>query len=129
MCKCNSGKRNHNGSQMRTAQTDNVIALYYKPGQVTPMKVFDNVDNPSRFLGTAKHGYPINVPRALLDVERSDGSKFLLPEHFLALQAIANNGNNVSFSANDSNNVTEVDKPAPKRRVVVKQVANHENLP
>jgi hypothetical protein len=25
--------------------------------------------------------------------------------------------------------VTEVDKPAPKRRVVVKQVANHENLP
>lgn len=127
MCKCNSGKRNHNGTQIRQVQSDNVIALYYKPGQVKPIKVFDSADISARtkFLGTASHGYPISVPRNLVGVERSDGSKFVLPEEFILLQAIANNGQNVSFSANNDN---EVAKPAIKRRVI-KKVADNEDLP
>ena len=82
MCKC-KGNRNANGTQMRpSTTTDNVIAIYSNPSQLETIRVFDSIEEPTRYLGMARHGYPVSVPRKLLNVPRSDGSMFVLPEEF-----------------------------------------------
>jgi hypothetical protein len=83
MCKCNKGMRNANGSQINPLATgDRVVAIYNNPSQLETIRIFDQVDNPTRYLGLARHGYPVSVPRSLLNVPRSDGSMFVLPEDF-----------------------------------------------
>jgi hypothetical protein len=83
MCKCNKGMRNSNGSQMRPpTQGDNVVAIYSNPSQLETIRVFDSIDKPTRYLGMARHGYPISVPAKLLNIPRVDGSMFVLPENF-----------------------------------------------
>lgn len=83
MCKCNKGMRNANGSQMRSpTMTDNVIAIYSNPSQIETIRLFDSLEKPTRFLGLARHGYPVSIPRSLLNVPRADGSMFVLPEEF-----------------------------------------------
>ena len=61
---------------------DNVIAIYSNPSQLETIRVFDSIESPTRYLGLARHGYPVSIPRKLLNIPRGDGSTFVLPENF-----------------------------------------------
>jgi hypothetical protein len=87
MCNCMKGKRQPSGVAIqRAAQSSNgtnwVSVRYYNPVATSPIRVFDFVDAPTKFIGLAQHGSYLNVPPYAVDIDRSDGSRFVLPENF-----------------------------------------------
>lgn len=87
MCGCTKGKNRASGANIqRAAQSSNgtnwVSVRYYNPVATSPIKIFDFVDAPTKYIGMAQHGTYLNVPPYAVDVDRSDGSRFVLPENF-----------------------------------------------
>jgi len=109
MCNCAKGKKQASGVTLQRAiQTSNgtnwVNVRYYNPSATTPIRVFDFVESPTKFVGLAQHGSYLSVPPYAVDIDRSDGSRFVLPENF---------DQPVSFAVTAEDKAV-AEKPAPK---------------
>lgn len=77
-----SGATIQRSTQATASGTNWVSVRYYNPVATSPIRVFDFVDAPTKYIGMAQHGTYLNVPPYAVDIDRSDGSRFVLPENF-----------------------------------------------